>query len=154
MKLRAICKRCHRFRVVGETGHCERCFGKLRADEKPKKHQAPADEVLEALTEAIGSDGTRCPHCAENDIKATLESVNTARGRVDRCWQCGGEYQKDVRVWPKTCELCVDPIDKPHVDADGSNRWRACRNPATRQVLDETGRPIDICEDHFAKGAS
>lgn len=36
MKRRAICKRCHRFRVVGETGHCVYCVGDLRAMEKPK----------------------------------------------------------------------------------------------------------------------
>jgi hypothetical protein len=58
------------------------------------------------------------------------------------------------RAPPKACELCIDPIDAPHVDADGTRRWRACPNPATRQVLDNGGRTLDVCEEHFAKGAS
>lgn len=42
----------------------------------------------------------QCPHCASNGIRATLERVVTARGDVDRCWQCGGEYRDGKLVWP------------------------------------------------------
>jgi hypothetical protein len=52
------------------------------------------------------------------------------------------------------CDLCLDSIDKPHVDADGTKRVRACPNVAMRQVLDAKGRRINICEEHFAKEAS
>jgi len=52
------------------------------------------------------------------------------------------------------CELCIDPIDKPHIEADGSRRWRACPNRATREVVDGAGRPLWICEEHFKKGSS
>jgi hypothetical protein len=45
-----------------------------------------------------------CPHCAKRSLKATLQSVTTARGYVLRCWQCGGEYAQYEdglrRVWP------------------------------------------------------
>ena len=52
------------------------------------------------------------------------------------------------------CELCIDPIDKPHVDEHGTKRWRACPNKATREVRDEKGRPLRVCEEHFEKGSS
>lgn len=55
---------------------------------------------------------------------------------------------------PVLCELCVDPIDKPHVDEYGSQRWRACQNLATRQVSDEKGRTLNVCEECFERGAS
>jgi len=42
----------------------------------------------------------QCLHCAANGVRASLQTVTTARGEVRRCWQCGGEYQDDVRVWP------------------------------------------------------
>jgi hypothetical protein len=55
----------------------------------------------------------------------------------------------------KTCELCRDPFDKPHIDEHGAKRWRPCLNHATRQVLDVgKGRMLNICEKHFAKEAS
>jgi len=60
-----------------------------------------------------------CPHCAANGIKATLERVTTARGEVDRCWQCGGEYRDGVLVWPRThpeqfhCPKCQAPAGVP-----------------------------------------
>jgi hypothetical protein len=41
-----------------------------------------------------------CPHCAGNGIRALLRTINTARGAVQRCWQCGGEYRDGVRIWP------------------------------------------------------
>jgi hypothetical protein len=47
----------------------------------------------------------RCPHCADNGIRATLEPAISARGRVDRCWQCGGEYIGEKRVHPKTVRI-------------------------------------------------
>jgi hypothetical protein len=94
-----------------------------------------------------------CPHCAANGIVATLELTTTARGQVERCWQCGGEYAGDDLVWPKFCELCVDPINKPHIDEDGTRRWRACPNLATRKVLDDSGRELNVCEEHFGKEA-
>lgn len=43
----------------------------------------------------------RCPHCCKNGIRATLEPAITARGRVERCWQCGGEYVKGELVYPR-----------------------------------------------------
>ena len=52
------------------------------------------------------------------------------------------------------CELCADPFDRPHVDEHGAKRWRACPNTATRQVLDEKGRTLNICEEHFKAEAS
>lgn len=99
----------------------------------------------------------RCPHCEKNGIKATLQTVVTKRGDVWRCWQCGGEYNDEGDlVWPIFCELCIDPIDKPHVDEHGNRRWRPCPNLATRQVVHGTGKKewiLNICEDHFAKEA-
>jgi hypothetical protein len=54
------------------------------------------------------------------------------------------------------CDLCLDSIDKPHVDADGTKRVRACPNVATRQVVQhgKKDRLLNICEEHFAKEAS
>lgn len=46
----------------------------------------------------------QCLHCAKNNIRATLEPAITKRGRVNRCWQCGGEYVGDERVHPKVDE--------------------------------------------------
>jgi hypothetical protein len=43
----------------------------------------------------------RCPHCTANGLLASLEFVETKRGVVERCWQCGGEYVGDDLVWPK-----------------------------------------------------
>ena len=43
----------------------------------------------------------KCPHCMKNSIRATLMAVETSRGLVKRCWQCGGEYQGDVMIYPK-----------------------------------------------------
>jgi hypothetical protein len=54
---------------------------------------------------------------------------------------------------PPMCDLCIDPIDKPHIDEDGTKRWRACPNPATREVLDDSGRDLNVCEEHFRKAA-
>jgi hypothetical protein len=48
------------------------------------------------------------------------------------------------------CELCMDPIDKPHVGVDGAKRWRPCPNQATRTV-DSNGHKLRICEEHFQK---
>jgi hypothetical protein len=42
-----------------------------------------------------------CPHCLANGISASLRSTTTARGEVQRCWQCGGEYRDGKRVWPE-----------------------------------------------------
>lgn len=42
-----------------------------------------------------------CPHCLENGISASLQPTTTARGEVQRCWQCGGEYLDGKRVWPE-----------------------------------------------------
>jgi hypothetical protein len=49
------------------------------------------------------------------------------------------------------CELCIDSIDKAHVDEHGAKRWRACSNKATREIRDEKGRTLRICEEHFKK---
>ena len=46
----------------------------------------------------------QCPHCAKNNIRATLEPAITKRGHVNRCWQCGGEYVGDKCVHPKINE--------------------------------------------------
>lgn len=43
----------------------------------------------------------KCPWCAANGIRATLEAVTTDRGEVQRCWQCGGEYKNGNLVWPE-----------------------------------------------------
>lgn len=51
----------------------------------------------------------------------------------------------------KQCELCIDPIDKPHEMPDGSKRWRACPNAATRRVVQDSGRPLWVCEECFQK---
>lgn len=54
------------------------------------------------------------------------------------------------------CELCCDPIDKPHIDKDGTRWWRACPNEATRQVFQQGKKDwvLNICEEHFKKEAS
>ncbi len=57
-------------------------------------------------------------------------------------------------AWAEFCELCIDPIDEPHVDQDGTKRWRPCPNPATREVLADNGKPLRVCEEHFRKEAS
>lgn len=41
MKTRAICKRCHRIRVVDQAGYCEACDKALRAAERPRVRAAP-----------------------------------------------------------------------------------------------------------------
>lgn len=54
----------------------------------------------------------------------------------------------------KLCQICIDPIDKPHIDEDGTKRIRACPNTATRDVLDNAGWPMRVCEQHFKEDAS
>jgi len=49
------------------------------------------------------------------------------------------------------CELCIDPIDLPHVDEDGARRWRACPNLAARTV-EHSGHKLRVCEEHFQAG--
>jgi hypothetical protein len=44
---------------------------------------------------------TFCPRCYANSIVATLRATVTARGEVQRCWQCGGEYRDGKLVWPE-----------------------------------------------------
>lgn len=54
------------------------------------------------------------------------------------------------------CELCMDPVDKPHIEEGGGKRWRACPNEATRQVIQHGKKDhmLNICEEHFRKEAS
>jgi len=105
--------------------------------------------------------GRRCAHHAE-ELRRNLRNPH-ALGNV----LCDGrrrteeeiarlvvELPSTERAEPKVCELCRDPIDKPYIDEGGARRWRACPNPATRQVLDDSGRTLNICEEHFAKEAS
>lgn len=109
----AICKRCHRIRVIKEAGYCATCRVALRALERPKP-SVPAET-------------------------SESEQPTVPEGLVESVDLCG---------------LCIDPINKPHVDDDGTKRWRACPNPATRDVTDNSGRPMRICEQCFAKEAS
>jgi len=38
MKLKSICKRCHRLKVVNRVGYCAGCDSALRTQEQPKKN--------------------------------------------------------------------------------------------------------------------
>jgi len=75
-------------------------------------------------------------------------------------WHPGGRESARLQVLTDeqyekretACELCIDPIDNSHIDEDGTKRWRACTNPATRQVLDNSGKPLNVCEEHFKAG--
>lgn len=66
------------------------------------------------------------------------------------------ETEETCRLFEFTvqCELCIDPINKPFIDESGAHRWRACPNPAMREILDEQGRVLNVCEEHFKKDAS
>lgn len=91
-----------------------------------------------------------CPSCGRRDAKA---------GAIWGCSTCYAHLSSGFRrwdVWPETCELCIDPIDRPHIDEDGTKRWRACTNPPTRQVLQggKIQRVLHVCEEHFKKEAS
>ena len=85
----------------------------------------------------------------DNEEGETDEGEQLIPGRYEEALLAQG-----VGVDLATCELCVDPIDKPHVDEDGAKRWRPCPNPATREVLDDNGKPLRVCEEHFRKEAS
>jgi hypothetical protein len=91
----------------------------------------------------------QCPSCGRTDAKA---------GAVWGCSMCSVHLASGFRWWdlPGTCELCVDPVDKPHIDEHGTKRWRPCLNLATRQVLQRGKKEwvLNICEEHFAKEAS
>lgn len=44
---------------------------------------------------------TACPHCESKGLLTHLQDSITGRGRVLRCWQCGGEYDRKLQiVWP------------------------------------------------------
>lgn len=95
----------------------------------------------------LGIEGAQC-------VLTVGHTCNHAARIVDKFGD--GETKEILRLFEFTvrCELCIDPIDKPHVDEDGTRRWRACPNPATREVLDEQGRTLNVCEEHFRKDAS
>jgi hypothetical protein len=85
----------------------------------------------------------RCPLCSRLDAKA---------GAIWGCRSCKARVDAGYRWWDTaSCELCIDPIDKPYIDEDGSRRWRVCHNPATRQVLQSDGRTLNVCEEHFQR---
>lgn len=42
MKVRAVCKRCHRIKVINEVGYCAACTEFLRNLEKPKRPKEPS----------------------------------------------------------------------------------------------------------------
>lgn len=48
------------------------------------------------------------------------------------------------------CELCIDLIDKPHIDARSARRWLACPNQAARTVW-RNGHELRVCEEHFQR---
>lgn len=54
-------------------------------------------------------DPQPCPHCkSTRNFRAcppVLEWRTTERGRVLRCWQCGGEWRFLSRVWPHECAV-------------------------------------------------
>lgn len=54
----------------------------------------------------------------------------------------------EIGIREGKCELCIDPINKPHIDESGARRWRACPNPAAH-VVDHNGHKLRICEEHF-----
>jgi len=57
-------------------------------------------EDVDRAVEMLGVERV-CSYCLENGIRASLRPTTTARGEVQRCWQCGGEYQNGKRVWPE-----------------------------------------------------
>ena len=97
--------------------------------------------------------GLRCAKHAE-DLRCAFRNPNTIGNIVagNRA-RTEAEIAKLVVELPP-CDLCIDPIDKPHVNADGMRLWRACPNKGTRRVLDDAGNQINVCEEHFEKGAS
>lgn len=74
-------------------------LGNVLAGDRARTEEEIARLVVE-IPNAVEKDV--CAHCLSNNIRASLQTVTTARGEVQRCWQCGGEYRDGVRVWPET----------------------------------------------------
>lgn len=120
-RTRSICRGCHHFRVVNEVRYCAGCESKLRADEKRRpavpENTLPSLAALDPIQPAsiqvnVSSDDPivgLCLHCQANGIWASLQSATTARGEVERCWQCGGEYHDGVLVHPLPDEVPTTP---------------------------------------------
>ena len=56
----------------------------------------------------------RCPNCTASGRIASLEPAITKRGRVNRCWQCGGEYVGDELVYPKPIAKNTSLLELAH----------------------------------------
>ena len=124
-RTRSICRGCHHFRVVNEVRYCTGCESKLRADEKRRpvvpENTLPSLAALDPIQPAsiqvnVSSDDPivgLCLHCQANGIWASLQSITTARGEVERCWQCGGEYRDGVLVHPLPDEVPTTPEGHP-----------------------------------------
>jgi hypothetical protein len=91
----------------------------------------------------------QCPHCIERGVIRHLAPVTTDRGEILRCWECGGEYQDGVRVWPlanvPTEESGpFEPELTPVVDEGLTLRasqldWSTCKEPAIVQCMERHG---------------
>jgi hypothetical protein len=177
MKNRAICKRCHRIRVVDQVGYCERCGEELREAERPRDVRAAAfTSTPDVVT--VSGEAHSTSSVLDGMPPLLLDAlVNPNPSLIDAIAEIEGAYTELTdgmlaqRVYTQIyseplsfelaedgfCELCIDPIDKPFVDEDGTKRFRACPNKATREVA-QTGtkvpRTLRVCEEHFTKETS
>lgn len=98
---------------------------------------APTREDIER---EFGAAKSPCPHCTLHGLRTTLQRVATARGEVDRCWQCGGEYSEGILVWPRpSAPFLLSDLEQARATNFCSRHEARCKTSAFTLHFTRTG---------------